>query len=187
MKAYVFDDSAMNLVIEAQRIRDSQDATSGWAPYTVNLLLHAKGEAYRALGDHVKAVQTLSLAATRIILERYKDYEYLENVLDGLVKALRARPRGKALSSEVDRLRRAWLQERAKARGGTAGRGEHKAGGDVGHSNVATQASLPSNSPTFAKPAALVTPTLRLERQGSPSIQLRHAADALSRPADAER
>lgn len=123
MKAFVLDACAMNFVIEAERIRDSHDATSGWAPYTASLLLHTKGEAYRALGDHAEAVQSLSFAARRIIIEKYKDYEYLENVLDGLVKALRAaRPRDKALAPELDRLRRAWLQERAIIRRGTVGR-----------------------------------------------------------------
>lgn len=86
MKAYMDDTNAMKLVQEAEKIRDCQDAKTGWKSYTAVLLLHAKGECYRTSGNYEKALQILSLAARKILTDKYKNYEYLDNVFEGLSK-----------------------------------------------------------------------------------------------------
>ncbi len=113
MKAYLDDKTALAAVKEAEDIRDNQlnakvweyssgkkskqykqlMARSGWSRYTQVLLLHAKAESLRAYAEATKspkayceAVKFLALAARRIIIDQYKHYEYLDNVLEGLQK-----------------------------------------------------------------------------------------------------
>ncbi|MFZ3137216.1 MAG: hypothetical protein WA126_07500 [Thermodesulfovibrionales bacterium] len=113
MKAYLDDATAWKDIKDAVEIRDQQinsdvwkysldehsqefknvESRSGWSRYTQVLLLHAKGESLRAcakvsasLACYQKATEFLALAARRIIQDRYKNFEYLDNVLEGLQK-----------------------------------------------------------------------------------------------------
>lgn len=70
---------------------EEYDRRDGWSRYSAVLLLHARGEVLRAAGDYAAAVEVLSLAARRIIIDRYKNYEYLENVWEGLLNVPRGR------------------------------------------------------------------------------------------------
>lgn len=69
----------------AELIRNEQDFSTGWKEYTRTLLLHARGECLRAEGRHADAARALGLAGYRIVSDVYKNYEYLENVIQSLL------------------------------------------------------------------------------------------------------
>lgn len=85
MLAFARDRRCEQVLREAIEIRDSQDFKTGWAWYTTALMLHSEGECYRCLKRWSMALKTLSLGARWIILKKYKNYEYLDNVLSGLL------------------------------------------------------------------------------------------------------
>ncbi len=76
---------------EAVEIRNGENARSGWAWYTTALLLHTDGMCHQCTAPPAEALQILCIAARWIIFKKYKNYEYLDNILEALL----ALPRGK--------------------------------------------------------------------------------------------
>lgn len=76
---------AREFLSEAEAIRNGQNFSTGWKEYTRTLLLHARGECFRAEGRHADAAKALGLAGYRIVSDVYKNYEYLENVIQSLL------------------------------------------------------------------------------------------------------
>jgi hypothetical protein len=82
-------------------------AKTGWKSYTVVLLLHAKGESLRASRNYQEALKILSLATRKILTDKYKNYEYLDNVLEGLLKIPnKYYPNGGQDRSNIEKIRK---------------------------------------------------------------------------------
>lgn len=89
--AAINDGAGRSWLDAAIRVRNSQTKADGWSWYTTSLLLHARAEclcceARVGTVGWSKALQALALSGRWIITNKYKDYEYIENVLERLLQ-----------------------------------------------------------------------------------------------------